>query len=72
MEGVILLFIYGLIIIMVIFLLEWIVVDEDQVDIYVWEDNWDDDIVEDDFLNQLRYNVGIYKLLFMIYLFQIV
>jgi hypothetical protein len=21
----------------------------------VWEDNWDDDVIEDDFSNQLRY-----------------
>lgn len=33
---------------------EWTVVDEDQTDIHVWEDNWDDDTVEDDFSHQLR------------------
>lgn len=33
---------------------EWTAVDEDQADIHVWEDNWDDDTVEDDFSNQLR------------------
>lgn len=33
---------------------EWTAADEDQADIHVWEDNWDDDTVEDDFSNQLR------------------
>ncbi|XP_031548806.1 26S proteasome complex subunit SEM1-like [Actinia tenebrosa] len=33
---------------------EWTEQDEDQEDIHVWEDNWDDDTVEDDFSNQLR------------------
>ncbi|KAJ9593462.1 hypothetical protein L9F63_014991 [Diploptera punctata] len=28
--------------------------DEDEEDISVWEDNWDDDNVEDDFSKQLR------------------
>ena len=32
---------------------EWTGLDEDQ-DAHVWEDNWDDDNVEDDFSNQLR------------------
>ena len=36
------------------FVLEWTAVDEDQADMHVWEDNWDDDTVEDDFSNQLR------------------
>lgn len=27
---------------------------EDDEDVNVWEDNWDDDTVEDDFSNQLR------------------
>ena len=36
------------------FVLEWTAVDEDQADMHVWEDNWDDDTVEDDFANQLR------------------
>lgn len=35
--------------------LEWTAGDEDQADMHVWEDNWDDDTVEDDFSNQLRY-----------------
>lgn len=39
---------------MCFFLIEWTEQDEDQEDIHVWEDNWDDDTVEDDFSNQLR------------------
>ncbi|KAL6074351.1 hypothetical protein STEG23_012101, partial [Scotinomys teguina] len=31
----------------------WAGLDEDE-DAHVWEDNWDDDNVEDDFSNQLR------------------
>lgn len=34
--------------------LDWTGLDEDE-DAHVWEDNWDDDNVEDDFSNQLRY-----------------
>ncbi|KAK0084159.1 hypothetical protein PV325_007498 [Microctonus aethiopoides] len=33
---------------------DWIGKDEDNEDISVWEDNWDDDDVEDDFNQQLR------------------
>ncbi|KAF3819137.1 hypothetical protein GH733_013287 [Mirounga leonina] len=33
---------------------DWAGLDEDE-DAHVWEDNWDDDNVEDDFSNQLRY-----------------
>jgi len=33
---------------------DWTGLDEDE-DAHVWEDNWDDDNVEDDFSNQLRY-----------------
>lgn len=33
---------------------DWTGLDEDE-DTHVWEDNWDDDNVEDDFSNQLRY-----------------
>ncbi|XP_076183709.1 suppressor of exocyst mutations 1 [Ptiloglossa arizonensis] len=33
---------------------DWTAVDEDNEDITVWEDNWDDDNVEDDFNKQLR------------------
>lgn len=36
-------------------LVDWTAVDEDNEDISVWEDNWDDDDVEDDFNQQLRY-----------------
>lgn len=71
MEGVISSFTHGLTTIMVTLLLEWTAVDEDQADIHVWEDNWDDDTVEDDFSNQLRYNVGTHKLPSMTYLFLI-
>lgn len=35
--------------------LDWTGLDEDE-DAHVWEDNWDDDNVEDDFSNQLRYS----------------
>ncbi|KAB0342307.1 hypothetical protein FD754_019233, partial [Muntiacus muntjak] len=31
---------------------DWAGLDEDE-DAHVWEDNWDDDNVEDDFSNQL-------------------
>lgn len=68
MEVVISSFTHGLTTIMVTLLLEWTAVDEDQADIHVWEDNWDDDTVEDDFSNQLRYNVGTHKLPSMTYL----
>ncbi|PSN46073.1 hypothetical protein C0J52_02283 [Blattella germanica] len=33
---------------------DWTGKDEDEEDISVWEDNWDDDNVEDDFSTQLR------------------
>merc|ERR1711973_19032 len=33
---------------------EWDRKDEDSTDVNVWEDNWDDDTVEDDFSVQLR------------------
>ncbi|KAG8443108.1 hypothetical protein GDO86_011793 [Hymenochirus boettgeri] len=32
---------------------DWTGLEEDE-DAHVWEDNWDDDNVEDDFSNQLR------------------
>lgn len=34
--------------------LEWTAEDEDQADVNVWEDDWDDGNVEDDFSQQLR------------------
>jgi len=34
---------------------DWTGADEDQADVNVWEDNWDDDNVEDDFSQQLRF-----------------
>ena len=35
--------------------LDWTGADEDKTDEFVWEDNWDDDNVEDDFSKQLRW-----------------
>ena len=35
-------------------LTEWDAKQEDQTDVNVWEDNWDDDAIEDDFSVQLR------------------
>lgn len=40
--------------------LDWTGLDEDE-DAHVWEDNWDDDNVEDDFSNQLRYFGPVFK-----------
>ena len=34
---------------------DWTTADEDAEDTQMWEDNWDDDNVEDDFSMQLRY-----------------
>uniref|UniRef100_A0AAZ3S7M0 26S proteasome complex subunit SEM1 n=1 Tax=Oncorhynchus tshawytscha TaxID=74940 RepID=A0AAZ3S7M0_ONCTS len=36
---------------------DWTGLDEDE-DAHVWEDNWDDDNVEDDFSNQLRRQIA--------------
>ena len=33
---------------------DWAEEEEDAADVNVWEDNWDDDNVEDDFSKQLR------------------
>ncbi|XP_065919389.1 26S proteasome complex subunit SEM1-like [Dysidea avara] len=33
---------------------DWTTADEDAEDTQMWEDNWDDDNVEDDFSMQLR------------------
>jgi len=33
---------------------DWTGADEDHGDVNVWEDNWDDDNVEDDFSQQLK------------------
>ena len=35
---------------------DWAEGDQDQEDVNVWEDNWDDDNIEDDFSKQLRYD----------------
>lgn len=37
-----------------IFFLDWGTEDADDEDVSVWEDNWEDDIVQDDFNQQLR------------------
>ena len=37
------------------FCVDWTTADEDAEDTQMWEDNWDDDNVEDDFSTQLRY-----------------
>ena len=34
--------------------LDWTAKDQDDEDISVWEDNWDDDNVEDDFSKLLK------------------
>jgi len=39
---------------LVVLCVDWTGADEDQGDVNVWEDNWDDDNVEDDFSQQLR------------------
>lgn len=36
------------------FLTDWAGTKEDEEELSVWEDNWDDDNVEDDFNQQLR------------------
>lgn len=33
---------------------DWGAAEEDAEDVNVWEDNWDDDNIEDDFSQQLR------------------
>lgn len=47
--------------------LDWAGLDEDE-DAHVWEDNWDDDNVEDDFSNQLRWVLSqiLYSLVLII------
>lgn len=37
------------------FLLDWNAADEDKEDNKLWEDDWDDDAVEEQFTRQLRY-----------------
>jgi hypothetical protein len=39
---------------MSIFVLGWTGKAEDEDEVKVWEDNWDDDNIEDDFSQQLR------------------
>lgn len=37
-----------------LFVSDWDAREEDSDDINVWEDNWDDDNIEDDFSKQLK------------------
>jgi len=37
------------------YFLDWAGEEEDKDDVNVWEDNWDDDNVDDDFSVQLRW-----------------
>ena len=37
---------------------KWDKTEEDNMDVNVWEANWDDDNVEDDFSTQLRTELG--------------
>ena len=37
-----------------VFFPDWGTEDADDEDVSVWEDNWEDDIVQDDFNQQLR------------------
>jgi 26 proteasome complex subunit DSS1 len=46
--------IYRTILIIFHSILDWTEKDEDEQDVNVWEDNWDDDNVEDDFSKQLK------------------
>ena len=39
----------------ILIIVDWTGKEEDADDVNVWEDNWDDDNVEDDFSQQLRY-----------------
>jgi len=41
--------------------LDWTTADEDAEDTQMWEDNWDDDNVDDDFSTQLRYVGSLIK-----------
>lgn len=34
---------------------DWGTEDADDEDVSVWEDNWEDDVVQDDFNQQLRF-----------------
>lgn len=49
------------------FLLEWDERGEDSSDKQLWEDNWDDDNVEDEFSCQLRYCAFLYNLACIIF-----
>lgn len=38
----------------ILFSIDWGTEDADDEDVSVWEDNWEDDIVQDDFNQQLK------------------
>merc|ERR1711909_14571 len=38
---------------------DWGAAEEDAEDVNVWEDNWDDDNIEDDFSQQLRAELNV-------------
>ncbi|ETN61662.1 26S proteasome complex subunit SEM1 [Anopheles aquasalis] len=40
---------------------DWVANKEDEEELSVWEDNWDDDNVEDDFNQQLRAQLEKHK-----------
>ena len=46
----------------VYYITDWGKDEEDESDKKIWEDNWDDDNVEDDFSVQLRYVLYRYRL----------
>ena len=47
------------------FFSDWTEENEDEEDINVWEDNWDDDNLDDDFSVQLRY-IYMYQIFFTV------
>ena len=55
------------------FLVGWTGKAEEEDDIKVWEDNWDDDNIEDDFSQQLKYVICInFSLQIQIHSFKII
>lgn len=46
---------------------DWTGKDKDEQDISVWEDNWEDDNIEDDFNKQLRYIHVCFRLFSKLY-----
>lgn len=47
------------------FFLDWNEKQENKEDMQVWEDNWDDDDVEDDFSQQLRYPLDFVMIIYI-------